>query len=368
MGLWIVTYGQNVSIDFNDTLVYENFKLNTSAAFPQKFNTVELSIFENGTYRIHRMAPEGKSILYLKEKQLPEQYELSSTLTLSKMTENAAGGIVCHASSTPNSALFFEINTNRKFRILKLIDNELLFLSGDAKDNGWVKNQAIEKLDPNVITLKTANGYSDFYINGTFIQSIYDFQLQAGKVGFVVGPKSEIVVEDLLIKHAQKKLITIDDTSPTNKTIDNQNNDFKEVILLFKTKIDKQQLTIAELQKEVDKYRSMLNYDTTLISRASGLEKENAQLASKLDSTTQALLVKESRLAYLESMREDIEKGSNGDLILNLTLILAELKKENKQIQQEKIDYQNNNEQLKEDNKVLLREIERLKNLINTQN
>ena len=91
-------------------------------------------------------------------------------------------------------------------------------------------------------------------------------------------------------------------------------------------------------------------------------------MSFKLDSTTQALNQNQNRLAYLESIKEDVEKGSNGDLVLNLTSILAELKKENKSLKKEQVAYKNKNEQLKEDNKILLREIDRLKSLIEPKN
>jgi cell division protein FtsB len=53
---------------------------------------------------------------------------------------------------------------------------------------------------------------------------------------------------------------------------------------------------------------------------------------------------------------------------LNLTSILAELKKENRSLKNDQIAYKTKNEQLKEDNKVLLREIDRLKSLTEPQN
>ena len=122
------------------------------------------------------------------------------------------------------------------------------------------------------------------------------------------------------------------------------------------------------LQKQVDKYRSMLNYDTTIVTRASFLEVENKVLSYKLDSTTRVLNQNQKRLVYLESIKEDVENGSNGDLVLNLTSILADLKSENKSLKKNQTDYTNTNKQLKEDNKILLREIDRLKSLIKSQN
>ena len=112
----------------------------------------------------------------------------------------------------------------------------------------------------------------------------------------------------------------------------------------------------------------MLNYDTTIVARASFLEVENKVLLYKLDSTTRILNQNQKRLVYLESIKEDVENGSNGDLVLNLTSILADLKSENKSLKKNQKDYTNTNKQLKEDNKILLREIDRLKSLIKSQN
>ena len=144
--------------------------------------------------------------------------------------------------------------------------------------------------------------------------------------------------------------------------------EFQEVILIFKTKIDNQQAIIKKLKKQVDKYRSMLNYDTTIIARVSLLEVENKTLSYKLDSTTRVLNQNQKRLVYLESIKDDVENGSNGDLVLNLTSILADLKRENKLLKKNQVDYSNIKKQLKEDNKILLREIDRLKSLVKSQN
>jgi hypothetical protein len=193
-------------------------------------------------------------------------------------------------------------------------------------------------------------------------------QLKEGKVGLFAGAESEIIFDNFLLKTNQKEetslVLSFDKQENTNEP----NVEFQEVILIFKTKIDAQQATIKMLQKQVDKYRSMLNYDTTIVTRASFLEVENKVLSYKLDSTTRVLNQNQKRLVYLESIKEDVENGSNGDLVLNLTSILADLKSENKSLKKNQTDYTNTNKQLKEDNKILLREIDRLKSLIKSQN
>ena len=368
IGTFIFTKGQNVFTNFKDTLCLENFNDNSSKKFPQKFNSLELSIIENGNYRINRIETTGRSIAYLQQNNNINSFELKTSVKFSKSSNLSSGGIIFHSQSNPNRALFFEINNERKFRVTKLFNQQSKLLSGEPKSLGWIKNTSIEKSGTNTLTIRTNMGYSDFFINGNYIHSIYDVQLQEGRIGLFAGAESEILINDFLLKSNIKKENVVGISTDNQKNKDEPNVEFQEVILIFKAKIDKQQTTILSLQREVDKYRGMLNYDTTLVSRASFLESENKALTFKLDSTTQALDKNQSRLAYLESIKEDVEKGSNGDLVLNLTSILAELKKENNSLKSDEVAYRNKNTQLKEDNKILLREIDRLKSLIEPKN
>ena len=368
IGTFILTQGQNVFTNFKDTLCLENFNDNSSKKFPQKFNSLELSIIENGNYRINRIETTGRSIAYLQQNNNINSFELKTSVKFSKSSNLSSGGIIFHSQSNPNRALFFEINNERKFRVTKLFNQQSKLLNGEPKSLGWIKNTSIEKSGTNTLTIRTNMGYSDFFINGNYIHSIYDVQLQEGRIGLFAGAESEILINDFLLKSNIKKENVVGISTDNQENKDEPNVEFQEVILIFKAKIDKQQTTILSLQREVDKYRGMLNYDTTLVSRASFLESENKALTFKLDSTTQALNKNQSRLAYLESIKEDVEKGSNGDLVLNLTSILAELKKENNSLKSDEVAYRNKNTQLKEDNKILLREIDRLKSLIEPKN
>jgi hypothetical protein len=150
-----------------------------------------------------------------------------------------------------------------------------------------------------------------------------------------------------------------------NTTVENKDSDFQEVIMIFKTKIDQQQVEISTLQKDLDRCKSMLNYDTSLVSRSATLEYNNKILSEKLDSTTKIVTRNKKRLEYLESLKEDVENGSNGDLVLNLTSILADVKNENQRLKAENRTTKEQKEQVKKDNTVLLRQIERLKYMLN---
>ena len=67
IGTFILTQGQNVFTNFEDTLCLENFNDNSTKKFPQKFNSLELSIIENGNYRINRMETKEQTAPTLDE-------------------------------------------------------------------------------------------------------------------------------------------------------------------------------------------------------------------------------------------------------------------------------------------------------------
>ena len=70
------------------------------------------------------------------------------------------------------------------------------------------------------------------------------------------------------------------------------------------------------------------------------LSKENNSLKTKVEQLEKDLAQQQKRLSYLESMKEDIESQTNGDIILHLTKLLSEQKEENNQLKKEKIELQ----------------------------
>ncbi len=366
ISLSLLTKGQNVFTKFQDTVLYDNFSSN-QYNFPQKYNALELFIVENDQYRLKRINDDSYSISYAKLDNDISSFEIRANMMLVKTkNKQASGGLVLHGQSVGNGAIVFEINGKKRFKISKLFDNQLRYLSGTPKEEGWVKSSAINKKGKNEIRVVTEGGYYDLYINNKHVYTAYDNQFIEGKVGFYVNASSELLAYDILIKKKKKGMLAQEiggSDSTGGGTISDPS--FQEVIVLFKAKIDEQQVEIAGLQKEIDKCRSMLNYDTTLVTKSLEYQTNNKILTHKLDSTSSELRKAQKRLVYLESVKEDIEKGSNGDLVLNLTTILAELKKENKDLKKASAELKTDNAGLKKDNEVLLREIDRLKYMLN---
>ena len=371
--LFIITlsqfiYGQSILTKFTDTTVYDDFNSNTYN-FPQKYNALEISIIEDGYYRIKRISTEGESLVYLKSEKPFYSYEVSATLEITDLSKNNRGGLILNGQTSYSGAIIVELNCKRQFRAYKLNGNQIRLLSGSPKNDGWIKNTVINKKGPSSLAVKVEDGYYDIYINGNFIYTLYDTQFKGGRIGINVGSQSEVLVSEFVVTEKTNPLINISNDGPSTSNGESTSKDpaFQEVILIFKTKIDQQQAELAKLQREVDQCKSMLNYDTALVSKAGQLEIDNRFLNHKLDSTNRELSKSKKRLDYLESLKEDIEKGANGDLVLNLTSILADIKKENNALQTKATEAEKANKQLKKDNEVLLREVERMKYLLNIQ-
>jgi hypothetical protein len=291
---------------------------------------------------------------------------VQTSISIGKGGQSA--GIILNGQTTVNGGILLEVNNKQRFRVTKMNGMQERLLSGSPSSNGWVKSKNLKKKSFNQITVKVQKGYYDIYFNGEYEYTTTDTQFKSGKVGLFARASTEVLVKDFLVKKrsSSQAITTTQNTNEPNNntTADNKDPDFQEVILIFKTKIDQQQVEISTLQKELDRCKSMLNYDTSLVSRSTTLEYNNKILSKKLDSTSRIVSRNKKRLEYLESLKEDVEKGSNGDLVLNLTSILADLKNENQKLKADNATAKEQKEQVKKDNTVLLREIERLKYML----
>ena len=354
-----MTNGQNVFTKFNDTLVYEDFSSN-KYNFLQKYTALEISIIDDGNYRIKRISDNGSSYSYLKLENPLYSYEVQTSLSIG--TGGQSAGIILNGQTTVNGGILLEVNNKKRFRVTKMNGMQERLLSGSPSGKGWVKSKSLKKKSFNQITVKVQEGYYDIYFNGKYEYTAIDNQFESGKIGLFTRASTEVLVKYFLLKRRSSSQ-AIDVTK--NTTVENKDSDFQEVIMIFKTKIDQQQVEISTLQKDLDRCKSMLNYDTSLVSRSATLEYNNKILSEKLDSTTKIVTRNKKRLEYLESLKEDVENGSNGDLVLNLTSILADVKNENQRLKAENRTTKEQKEQVKKDNTVLLREIERLKYMLN---
>ena len=285
----LLASGQKIITKYSDTLLQDNFN-GIQNNFPQKYNAFELLIIENSTYRIKRISAQSSSFALDKSLEAIDEFEMIASLELTKSkNKQASGGIVVHAQTTMNGAITIEINSKKQFKITKLFDNQSRYLTGQPANQGWVKFKHLNKKGNNKITVLTKAGYYDVYFNDRFAFTVFDNQYTSGKVGFFIGPESEMVVTNVVVLGTKKQDLSLNSSNGGTASGGFADDNFQEVVKLLKDKIDAQQKTIATLQTEVDRCKSMLNYDTSLVSRRKELEVLNKMLIGKLDSASNEL-------------------------------------------------------------------------------
>jgi predicted RNase H-like nuclease (RuvC/YqgF family) len=107
---------------------------------------------------------------------------------------------------------------------------------------------------------------------------------------------------------------------------DNNQDIFKELFLAIKIRAERQQVRISELQKELDRCNAIIDLSASQDKELIELLLSNLELLKKIESISSELEQLRKRNKYLETILEDYEAGDDGDLLLNLTELITNLK------------------------------------------
>jgi hypothetical protein len=327
------TNGQKIIQSYNEVVLTEEFDSNINE-WPIKNSNSESFHILDQSYNMERLSEDYFSIVFAKQFQEFDDFELSARIRVPKQRGNkeASGGIVFRAEKSGEDAVVLEINGKRHYRLL-LIRNGSLMPFYKNENDGWVKSADLLASKYNKIVIKTEGSFIDLYINDVFQESFNAPEVKPGTVGFFIGAMSKMVVDQLLVSQVAETEAAQDETVEEQRGMDE--NGFKEILLVFRVKIEKQRNAIEKLESELAICNSNFTIDTTLGSRVNTLIIDNNQLSKKLSETEEKLFTAQNRLEYLESMKNDIEGDPDGDLIIRLTELLAEEKSENFNLKKE---------------------------------
>lgn len=334
------TNGQNsprVYTTFQNVVLFDDFS-NVTNRWSQKNTSSEKFLLADSKYRIERIKNSYFSISLANDVDDLADFELTTTIEIEKNKENkyASGGIVLKAQRDGSGALIFEINNRKQFRFQLLKNGVLTPLFAD-KNDGWLKSKHLNKGGVNEIKIATKNSEFDVYINSKFERSIVEATFVKGRVGYYAAAQSAMSTSLFIVK-MNGALIAMDKKEEKEQDPKEIDDTYTELVKVFKAKIDKQQADIERLNEELNMCKSSLTIDTTSANKVKTLTKENNELTTKLKDLEEALNKDKKRLAYLESMKEDIESQTNGDLILHLTKLLSDQKEENRKLEAEKTE------------------------------
>lgn len=326
-----LTKGQLVTTEFREVDMFDDFT-GTTDHWSQRENTRERFAIDQDRYILHRSSESFFSV------SMPEpfvnypSFEVSAKMQLlnDKEHEDAAAGLLFMGQETGTGAYAIEFNSQQKFRILILRNGAMRPLFPDT-DDGWIYSRDLKKNRANIITIRCENTNYDIYINGNYQNSFTEPTYTSGGIGFYISPQSTLYVDYIKISTEEKQVKSSDPTDIQPSEITDET--YSNLVKIFKDKIDAQTAEINQLQRELTMCKTNLNIDTTARKQNTMLTTENRELRDRVQQLETQLTKSQTQLEYLKSMKEDIEKSENGDLVLGLTDLLSKEKKKNNELQ-----------------------------------
>ena len=329
--LYLFTSGQRIQTSYITSVYSDEFSY-ISKDWTQNSDASEVMITAEGAYRMQRMNPKYFSISMCQRNLDLESFEITTKLKIEKNKRNkrASGGIVVYGHKSGNEALIIEFNNKAEYRF-RVLQNGRMRVVFQEQNMGWMYSKGFKKKKENTIMVRGERGIVDLHVNGKFERTfIQNSSLKSGNFGLFVASQSSVDFYNLNVKvpigYSVKKNDATDNTGSGDEN-------FQDLILLFKDKIDKQQQEINELKEELDICQASLGMDSTLQKNLQVKENENKELALKVRQLEADLENKNREMEYLLTLKESLENEDNGDLILELTMKLTQERQDNKKLE-----------------------------------
>ncbi len=335
----IFAFGQEINKEFTKLLLNEQFN-QVDKTWSSTFNADNLFIAQNGYYELFRKSKKSGYYLFSNSGEEYTSFQLEAGVSFGEhKNKKQSAGLVMMAQAETSGGILVEINQKREYRIMKITKDKQTPLIG----TGWFKAPTIITKTDNTIVVKTYDKVYDLYINGQYLKSFTDIELNKGKIGIYVGADSKVKFDYLKIMAEEKKdLNTLSSTDA--KSIEES---FTQIIVKLKDQINKK-------DKEIDDYKTRLKLcengngaargnDTALLGQRNRLADQVETLDIENENLKTQLAQMEEELNQLKAFKKGIEKGNeDGDIIINLTNMVAtqktsieELEKKNKSLNDE---------------------------------
>ena len=317
-------YGQEVNKAFTRLLLNEQFE-QADKNWSSTFNADNLFISQNGYYELYRRSKKSGYYLFPIKSESYSAFELEALVVFAEHdNKKQSAGLLMMANPETGGGLSVEINQKREYRIVRVFKDRQVPLNGSG--NGWIKASSAITKSENIINIKTYDKVYDLYINGIFIQSFTDIELNKGSIGIYVGPDSKVKFDYLKVLGEDKtELLDLD-----VRNAKGEEQAFTQIIVKLKDQINRK-------DKELDEYKTKLrlcenggagragsdtavvNLKNRLQTRVSSLETENEELQIKL-------MALEEEMQALQDFKTGVEKGNDGDIVINLTNMVSNQK------------------------------------------
>jgi hypothetical protein len=184
---------------FQQMYLTENFD-SVTKAWPVISNSDNLLLIQNGEMILQRRTDSAPfAVLGSLDNSLNE-FRLITSLKLTKAGVDGSIGLIFMAQTGGNGGFILEVNQHQQYRLRQITGAVYRFMSGDAKNNGWVKNTLVKPLgEANLLEVRTSNRKYDIFLNNRYLLSFTEMEYRNGGIGYIIGPASKGTIDFLYI-------------------------------------------------------------------------------------------------------------------------------------------------------------------------
>ena len=277
---------QQISSDaYNKDVIHEDF--NTEGEYFKIITTTDnYFILDKGDYLLSRNNKDSEYAIIANNSSVTDFVIKTAVRIGPSENKKASVGIILKAQQDGKGAIIFEINKKREYRIKQLIGNNYQTLSGNAKQEGWVKNKLVNGVDEhNFIEIRSEKNIYDIYINSEYLTTFFIPDFTSGSCGLIISPATKARISYYYINTKGESTAvanyTNENTASVNETIEQLN---KRIVILEENNAKLNELNTDSKALQSDEIKALTAKNTSLANITIEQEKEIIELNSLITS------------------------------------------------------------------------------------
>ena len=277
---------QQISSDaYNKDVIHEDF--NTEGKYFKIVTTTDnYFILDKGDYLLSRNNKDSEYAIIANNSSVTDFVIKTAVRIGPSENKKASVGIILKAQQDGKGAIIFEINKKKEYRIKQLIGNNYQTLSGNAKQEGWVKNKLVNGVDEhNFIEIRSEKNIYDIYINSEYLTTFFIPDFTSGSCGLIISPATKARISYYYINTKGESTAvanyTNENTASVNETIEQLN---KRIVILEENNAKLNELNTDSKTLQLDEIKALTAKNTSLANITTEQEKEIIELNSLITS------------------------------------------------------------------------------------
>ena len=270
---------------YNKDVIHEDF--NTEGEYFKIITTTDnYFILDKGDYLLSRNNKDSEYAIIANNSSVTDFVIKTAVRIGPSENKKASVGIILKAQQDGKGAIIFEINKKKEYRIKQLIGDNYQTLSGNAKQEGWVKNKLVNGVDEhNFIEIRSEKNIYDIYINSEYLTTFFIPDFTSGSCGLIISPATKARISYYYINTKGESTAvanyTNENTASVNETIEQLN---KRIVIIEENNAKLNELNSDSKALQSDEIKALIAKNTSLANITIEQEKEIIELNSLITS------------------------------------------------------------------------------------